>query len=80
MNNQNNNIDNVINASGGKLDRNALEKARQSGDASSLVNSLSTEDKQKLNDILNNKEQLEKVLKSPQAKMLLKLFGGGKNG
>lgn len=80
MNNQNNNIDNIINASGGKLDRNALEKARQSGDASSLVNSLSTEDKQKLNDILNNKEQLEKVLKSPQAKMLLKLFGGGKNG
>lgn len=80
MNNQNNNIDNIINASGGKLDRNALEKVRQSGDASSLVNSLSTEDKQKLNDILNNKEQLEKVLKSPQAKMLLKLFGGGKNG
>lgn len=80
MNSQNNHIDNIINASGGKLDREALEKAKQSGDVSSLVNNLSTEDKQKLNNILNDKEQLSKVLKSPQAQMLLKLFGGGKNG
>lgn len=80
MNNQNNEFDKIINKSGGKVDREALEKAKKSGDVSSLVNNLSNEDKQRLNNILNDKEQLEKVLKSPQAQMLLKLFGGGKNG
>jgi len=72
-------IDQILNSSGGKIDRNTLEKATKSGDASSLVNSLSNEDKEKLNNILKDKEQLQQVLKSPQAQMLLKLFGG-KNG
>ncbi|MBR4099830.1 MAG: hypothetical protein IKK55_02445 [Clostridia bacterium] len=72
-------IDQILNSSGGKIDRDTLEKATKSGDAQSLVNSLSDKDKQKLNNILNDKEQLEQVLKSPQAQMLLKMFGG-KNG
>ena len=76
----NSELNKIINQSGGKIDRDTLEKAKNSGDVSSLVNNLSAEDKQKLNNILNDKEQLEKVLKSPQAQMLLKLFGGGKNG
>lgn len=46
-----------------------------------LVNSLSNEDKAKLNAILNDKEKLDEVLKSPMAKALMKKFlGGGKNG
>lgn len=72
-------IDQILNSSGGKIDRDTLEKATKSGDAQSLVNSLSDKDKQKLNNILNDKKQLEQVLKSPQAQMLLKMFGG-KNG
>lgn len=78
--NDNKNIESILNQSGGKIDRAALEKAAKSGDAASLVESLSSSDKQKLNNILNDKKQLEEVLKSPQAQMLLKLFGGGKNG
>ena len=80
MNNQNDEFNNILKQSGGKINRETLEKAKKSGDVSSLVNNLSSDDKQKLNNILNDKEQLEKVLKSPQAQMLLKLFGGGKNG
>ena len=76
MNNQSD-INKILN--GGKIDRDAIEKAKQSGDVSSLVNNLSCQDKEKLNSILNDKEQLEKVLKSPQAQLLLKMFGG-KNG
>lgn len=80
MSSQNNKLDNLIKQSGGKIDRKVLENAQKSGDVSALVDNLSTEDKQKLNNLLNDKEQLSKVLKSPQAQMLLKLFGGGKNG
>ena len=80
MNNQNFDFDQIIKNSGGKIQRDDLEKIKKSGDASALVNNLSTEDKQKLNRILSDKSELEKVLKSPQAQMLLKLFGEGKNG
>ena len=78
--NNNLNFNDIIKSSGGKIDQNALEKAKQTGDASGLVNSLSDQDKQKLNQILSDKAELEKVLKSPQAQMLLKMFNGGKNG
>jgi hypothetical protein len=80
MNNQNLNFDQIVKNSGGKIQRDDLEKIKKSGDASTLIGNLSTEDKQKLNRILSDKAELEKVLKSPQAQMLLKLFGEGKNG
>jgi len=47
---------------------------------SELINSLSSKDKETLNRILNDKSELEKVLKSPQAMALLKMLSGGKNG
>lgn len=80
MNNDNQAFENIFKKSGGKIDRKTLEKAQKSGDATALVNSLSDSDKQKLNNILSDKEQLAQLLKSPQAQMLLKLFGGDKNG
>jgi hypothetical protein len=46
-----------------------------------LINSLSKEDKAKLNEVLNDKEKLNDILKSPMAKALMKQFlKGGKNG
>lgn len=72
-------IEQILKSSGGKIDRETLEKATATGNAQTLLSNLSTKDKEKLNNILNDKEQLEKVLKSPQAQMLLKMFGG-KNG
>ena len=80
MNNNKPELENILKNNRGKIDREALEKAKKTGDASALINSLSADDKEKLNTILNDKEQLSKVLKSSQAQMLLKLFGGGKNG
>lgn len=79
MNNQNLNFDQIVKNSGGKITHNDLENLKKSGDASTLVNNLSNEDKERLNKILSDKSELEKVLRSPQAQMLLKLFGG-KNG
>ncbi len=80
MNNENSVFENMVNSSGGKIDRETLEKATKSKDASILVKNLSNSDKQKLESILSDKEKLAEVLKSPQAKMLFKMFGGGKNG
>ena len=78
--NNNKMFEDMLKTSGGKIDRETLEKATKSGDASALVNNLSQSDKEKLNQILSNKEELAKVLNSPQAQMLLKMFKGDKNG
>ncbi len=78
--NNNPDIQKILKSSGKNIDRKALEQAQKSGDASALIKNLSDTDKQKLNDILSDKQKLSEVLKSPQAQMLIKLFGGGKNG
>lgn len=75
MNNDNNLFENVLKSSGGKIDRETLQKATQNRDASELVKNLNDSDKQKLESILSDKEKLAKVLESPQAKMLFKMFG-----
>ena len=53
--------------------------AAKSGKTDKLINSLSNEDKQKLNEILNDKNALNEILKSPQAAAIMKALGG-KNG
>lgn len=80
MNNQNSDINQILKNSENKIDAKDIEHARNSGDASALVKNLSDSDKEKLSALLSDKDKLEKVLKSPQAQMLLKIFGGGKNG
>lgn len=81
-NNQNNkNIDAMLSGLQGNIDRQAIKNAAKSGNTDALINSLSNEDKQKLNSVLNDKSALETVLKSPQAAAILKMLsGGGKNG
>lgn len=82
MNNSDNKLfDDLLKSSNGKIDREAISNAAKNGDASKLVNNLSTEDKQKLNQILNDKDALNQILKSPQAMALMKMFKrGGKDG
>ena len=80
MNNKDNNLfDNIIASSGGKIDRQTISKAAKNGDTSALVNSLSLEDKQKLNNILSDKQALSELLKSPQAQALMKILKKGNN-
>lgn len=83
MNNSSNNknLDDMLSSLGGKIDRKAAIEAAKSGNTDKLINSLSAEDKQKLNSVLNDKSAIESVLKSPQAAAILKMLsGGGKNG
>lgn len=76
--NQNNNFDNIL-KNNGKIDKKAVENAVKTGNTDSLVNSLSKEDKQKLLNLMSDKQAMKDILKSPEAQALLKLFGG-KNG
>ena len=61
-------IDALLSSSGGKLSRDSINRAADSKDASALINSLSPEDREKLNKV------------SPQAQLILKsVLKGGKN-
>ena len=73
MNDYKNNLQNNIN-----LSQETLNAAKK-GNKEALLNSLSKEDKEKLNEVLNDKQKLESILKSPMASALLKALGG-KNG
>ena len=75
----NNDINNILKNSTGKINPQDVKKAMQNGDATSLINNLSPDDKQKLNNLLSDKKALEEVLKSPKAQALMKLFNKGKN-
>ena len=86
--NQNNNIDKqklfdaLAASSGGKFDANKLNSMVGKRDVSSLLSALSEEDKRKLNAAMADKESLQQLLNSPQAKMLMNTFlkGPNKNG
>ncbi len=78
MSNNNKSFDEILKSFGGKIDRRTVESAAKSGKADALVNSLSAEDKQKLNEIMQDKQKLNEVLKSPQAMAILKFLQGGK--
>lgn len=77
--NLNNDIFNNIAQSSEKFNAEDIKQAAQSGNADALIKNLSDGDKQKLNNVLNDKKALEELLKSPQALALLKLFSKGKN-
>lgn len=72
----------LLASSGGKLNQNAINGAINNNDTGALLNSLSDEDRQKLNRVMSDKKSLEQTLNSPQAQAILKsiLKGGGSNG
>lgn len=73
-------IDALLSSSGGKLSRDSINCAADGKDITPLVNSLSPEDREKLNRVMSDKESMEKLLKSPQAQLILKsVLKGGKN-
>ena len=70
----------IINASGKKINKNAVEKAK-SGDLSAVLAGLDPKSRQSLMEALNNKEKAQRILASDEARQLLKnLSGGNKNG
>lgn len=73
-------IDALLSSSGGNLSRDSINRAADGKDITPLVNSLSPEDREKLNRVMSDKESMEKLLKSPQAQLILKsVLKGGKN-
>lgn len=58
----------------------SISEAVKKGDKDALINSLSKEDKEKLNAVLNDKNALNAALKSPEAMAIMKALFGGKNG
>ena len=73
-------IDALLSSSGGKLSRDTINRAANSKDASSLINSLSPEDRERQNKDMSDKESMERLLKSPQAQLILKsVLKDGKN-
>lgn len=63
-----------------KIDSHSIKELKKSGNAQKMIDNLNDSQKQQLNEILNDKEKLENILKSPQAAAIMKMFGGGKNG
>ena len=56
----------LLSSSGGKIDKNSVNSAVNGKNIAPLVNSLSSEDREKLNAAMSDKKSLEKALKSPQ--------------
>lgn len=77
MNQNNNNLNDIL--KNNKIDKKEIENAVKTGKTDKLINNLSPEDKQKLLNVMNDKEAMSNILKSPKAQAILKLFGG-KNG
>ena len=62
------------------IDADKLKNAAKKNDAEQIINSLRPEEAKRLNDLLKDRAATEKLLSSPQAQALLKMFMGGKNG
>lgn len=71
-------MDKNLNDISGKISKEAIEKAKN-GDNSALLSSLSKEDKEKVEGLLKDKQALQNILSSPEAKAIIKMLGG-KNG
>ena len=62
------------------LDKNAVNEAKK-GNTEALTRNLSDQEREKINSYLSDKEALKKLLSSPEAAALIKMFSaGGKNG
>ncbi|MGI6279970.1 MAG: hypothetical protein ACOYJS_05360 [Acutalibacteraceae bacterium] len=71
----------LLSGANGKIDPKTVADASNTGDPSKLLNSLSEEDRKKVNAVLSDKEALANILKSPQAAAIMKLLSGNdKNG
>ena len=56
-------------------------KLLKTKDPKKLMETLSQKDKETVNKMLNNKEALSQMLKSPEARAIMKMLSGnGKNG
>ena len=62
----------------GNIDKEILEAARR-GDKNAVFKNLNTGDRQKIEQILADKDKLNQILNSDTAKQLMKFLNGDKN-
>ena len=76
----NNNYDKMLEMLSKRMgtDPSNLKSAAQKGSIDSLLRSMKPEDAQKIQNILQNKSELERIMKSEQAQAILKHLSEGK--
>ena len=62
-----------------KINKKTLDAARK-GDTDAVMQSLNDTDRKKIEEVLADKDKLNKILKSDAAQKLMKILGGNKNG
>lgn len=62
-----------------KINKNTLDAARK-GDTNTVLQSLSDNDRKKVEEVLADKDKLKQILNSEAAQNLLKFLGGKENG
>ena len=62
-----------------KIDQTTIDAARR-GDTDALMSNLSNADRQKVQEVLKDKDKLKEILSSDAAKNLMKILGGKQNG
>ncbi len=72
------NINNILNELSGKLgmSQQQVENAAKSGNIKNLLKNADENQTKQIESILSDPEKTKKLLESPQAQALLKLFGG----
>ena len=75
-NNNSNDINNILDTASKRLgtDKDTVENVAKSGDLQKLLKNMNPEQLKKIQSILNDKDQADKLLNTPQAKALLKKF------
>jgi hypothetical protein len=62
-----------------KIDKNIVDAARR-GDTNAVLKNLNECDRQKVQEILADKDKLKQLLNSEEAQNLIKFLGGKQNG
>lgn len=61
------------------INKETIDAARR-GDTDAVMSKLSESDRQKINEVLADKDKLKQILNSDTAQKLMKIFGGKQNG
>lgn len=62
-----------------KIDKSTIDAA-QRGDTEAVMSSLSEDERQKVKEVLADKDKLKQILSSDAAQKLMKILGGKQNG
>ena len=63
----------------GKIDKKTLDAARR-GDNDAVLQNLKEDDRKKIQEVLADKDKLNKILNSDAAQKLMRILGGKNNG